>query len=129
MAKVPQGYETNINVRLVPGRDVEIPSKPKRYRPREGALRRDAEPLNLPPDLIDKLKNADKDIVAWLAQGEANARLGCCEPRSRRRFAGGLDVNRMVGASCRYTPVPGCNCYRRPCDCVSLLHLSNEDVV
>lgn len=80
VAKVPQGYETNINVRLVPGRDFEITTILKGCRPRKGAPRRDAAPLNLPPDLIDKLKNADKTVVAWLALSEANARLFMVRP-------------------------------------------------
>lgn len=93
VAKVPQGYETNINVRLVPGRDVEITHIPKGCRPREGAPRRDAEPLDLPPDLIDKLKNADKAVVAWLAQDEANARVFMARP-AEALVKAGVDLTR-----------------------------------
>jgi hypothetical protein len=80
VAKVPQGYETNINVRLVPVRDLEISTKPKRCQTRKGAPRREAEPLDLPPDLVDKLKKADKDVMAWLAEDEANARMFMARP-------------------------------------------------
>jgi hypothetical protein len=80
VGKVPQGYETNINVRLVPGRDFDITVILKGCRPRKGAPRRDVEPLDLPPDLLDKLKNANKDVIAWLAKDEANARLFVARP-------------------------------------------------
>jgi hypothetical protein len=80
VAKVPQGYETRINVRLVPVRDVEIAATPNRCQPREGAPRRDAEPLDLPRDLVEKLKKADRAVVAWLAEDEANARLFMVQP-------------------------------------------------
>jgi hypothetical protein len=88
VAKVPQGYETNINVRLVPGRDLDVTTILKRCRPRRGAPRRDAEPLDLPPDLIDKLKNADKVVIAWLAQDEANSRLFMAQPAEALLKAG-----------------------------------------
>lgn len=88
VAKVPQGYETNINVRLVPGRDFDITTILKGCRPRKGAPRRDAEPLDLPPDLINKLKNADEAVVAWLAQDEANARLFMARPAEALLKAG-----------------------------------------
>jgi len=93
VAKVPQGYETNINVRLVPGGDVEITPSPKVCRPREGALRRDAEPLALPPDLIEKLKKADKAVVAWLAQDEANAAQFIARP-AEALVKAGVDLTR-----------------------------------
>lgn len=93
VAKVPQGYETNINMRLVPGRDLEITPIPKRCRPRKGAPRRVAKPLYLPPDLIDKLKNADKAVVAWLAQDQANARLFMARP-AEALVKAGVDLTR-----------------------------------
>lgn len=93
VAKVPQGYETNINVRLVPGRDVEIAPIPKECRPRKGAPRRDAEPLDLPPDLVVKLKDADKAVVAWLAEDEANARLFVARP-AEALVKAGVDLTR-----------------------------------
>ncbi|MBN1447326.1 MAG: hypothetical protein JXA28_05295 [Bacteroidetes bacterium] len=80
VGNVPQGYETNIRVRLVPGRDLDITAVPRGCRSRTGAPRRDAEPLDLPADLTDKLKKADKAVVAWLAQDEANARLFMARP-------------------------------------------------
>lgn len=93
VAKVPQGYETNINVRLVPGRDLEFTLIPKGCRPRKGAPRRDAEPLDLPPDLVVKLKHADKAVVAWLAEDEANARLFVARP-AEALVKAGVDLTR-----------------------------------
>jgi hypothetical protein len=94
VAKVPQGYETNINVRLVAGGDLEITSIPKVCRPREGAPRRNAEPLDLPPDLIAKLKKADKAVVAWLAQDKANAGLFIAKP-AEALVKAGVDLTRV----------------------------------
>ncbi len=93
VARVPQGYETNINVRLVPGRDVEITPIPKRCRPRQGAPRRDAEPLYLPPDLIGKLRDADRVVIAWLAQDKTNARLFMARP-AEALVKAGVDLTR-----------------------------------
>ncbi len=93
VAKVPQGYEININVRLVPGRDVEITPIPKGCRPRKGAPRRDAEPLDLPPDLVVKLKDADNAVIAWLGEDEANARLFVARP-AEALVKAGVDLTR-----------------------------------
>ena len=41
VAKVPQGYETKINIRLVPGRDIRFNPDVLRCQPRQGTLRRD----------------------------------------------------------------------------------------
>lgn len=93
VVKVPQGYETNINLRLVPGRDVEIVPTREECRPRKGAPRRDAEPLDLPPDLVVKLKDADKAVVAWLAEDGANARLFVARP-AEALLKAGVDLTR-----------------------------------
>lgn len=92
VGKVPQGYETNINVRLVPGREFDL-SAILGCRPRKGAPRRDAEPLALPPDLLGKLKLADKAVVAWLAKDEANAQLFMQRPAEALAQAG-VDLTR-----------------------------------
>jgi hypothetical protein len=92
VGKVPQGYETNINVRIVPGRGFDL-SALLGCRPRKGAPRRDAEPLALPPDLLGKLKLADKAVVAWLAKDAANARLFMERPAEALALAG-VDLDR-----------------------------------
>lgn len=80
VAKVPQGFELNINVRLVPGGDFALPKRPLRCRPRKGAPRRDAEPLALPEEVMKKLQEADKVMMEWLAKDEANASLYMAHP-------------------------------------------------
>lgn len=80
VAKVPQGFEANINVRLVPGGDFALPKRPLRCRPRKGAPRRDAEPLALPEEVMKKLQEADKLMMEWLAKDEANASLYMAHP-------------------------------------------------
>lgn len=80
VSRVPQGYDTNINIRLVPGRDIQL--TPHRFgcRPRQGAPRRDAEPVDLPESLGDKLKDANKKVIDWLALDPANAQLFLAKP-------------------------------------------------
>ena len=87
-ATVSQGYETNLHIRLVPGRDIAITPAARTCRPRQGAPRRDADPLALPPDLTDKLKKADKAVIAWLAKDQANARAFLANPAKALQSAG-----------------------------------------
>ncbi|HZI67103.1 MAG TPA: hypothetical protein VFF17_11110 [Thermoanaerobaculia bacterium] len=75
VAKVPQGFETRINIRLVPGRDVRFPPEIFGCRPRQGAPRRETEPLPLPGGLADRFKDVNKKVIEWLAREPANARL------------------------------------------------------
>lgn len=74
VARVPQGYDTRIVVRLVPGRDIRVNPFDIGCQPRQGAPRRDAEAVPLPEDLVHKLRDANKRVVEWLAQDDANAR-------------------------------------------------------
>src|ERR1700682_613345 len=75
VAKVPQGYEANFNIRLVPGRDFNVGTIRLGCRPRRGGQRRDADPVALPEDLTGKLRDANNKVVAWLAADAANAQL------------------------------------------------------
>lgn len=75
VTKVPQGYETNINIRFVPGRDIPIVPLERHCRARQGAPRRDAPTLALPADLVRKLTEADKSVTEWLSRDTANAQL------------------------------------------------------
>ncbi len=45
VAKIPQGCNAKINIRVVPGRNFQINPALRRCRPRQGASRREAEPL------------------------------------------------------------------------------------
>jgi len=49
--------------------------------------------LDLPRDLVDKLKKADKTVIAWLAKDEANARLFMARPAEALAKAG-IDLTR-----------------------------------
>jgi hypothetical protein len=93
VAKVEQGYTTNINFRLVPGRDISIALKPKGCQPRTGAPRRDTDLLDLPAPVVEKLKKANKAVVAWLAADEGNAQLFLANPAEALAKAG-VDLDR-----------------------------------
>lgn len=80
VATIQQGYETRLNVRLVRGREADIAVLARGCRPRQGAPRRDADPVALPPMLVDKLRAADAQVVAWLAKDSANAQRFFAEP-------------------------------------------------
>jgi len=80
MARVPQGYDTEINIRLLPGKEISFTRDILGCHPRQGAPRRDADPLPLPESLPGKLKDANKKVVDWLAQDPANARLFLASP-------------------------------------------------
>jgi hypothetical protein len=75
VAKVPQGYNSRIKIRLVPGRDIQFNPKVPSCKPRQGSFSKDAEQITIPEDLAAKLKDADKKVVAWLAQDVSNAQL------------------------------------------------------
>lgn len=80
VATVPQGYETKINIRLVPGRDLQLAPEAVGCRPRKGAPRPGGRTLTLPEGLAGKLKEANSKVVAWLAQEPANAGLFLARP-------------------------------------------------
>jgi hypothetical protein len=75
VARVPQGYNARVKIRLVPGRDIQFNPKVPSCRPRQGSSSKDAEHITIPDNLAAKLKDADKKVVAWLAQDESNAQL------------------------------------------------------
>ncbi len=80
VARIPQGYDTRINLRFVPGRDFDFTPTRLGCRPRKGAPRRDADPVALPATLVDKLKEGNKRVVDWLALDAANAKLFVARP-------------------------------------------------
>lgn len=93
VAKVPQGYEANINIRLVPARDIRFTPEALGCKPRHGAVRRDTDPVALPESLPIKFKEANKKVAAWLAQEPANAKLFLERPVDALAKAG-VDLTR-----------------------------------
>jgi hypothetical protein len=79
-AMARQGYDTTVSVRIVPGTSLGDLLRPKRCEPRKGAQRREADPFDLPAGLIERLREVDKSVVAWLAKDQANARLFLARP-------------------------------------------------
>jgi hypothetical protein len=75
VAKIPQGYDTKINIRLVPGRDFKLEPAIPKCKPRGGAKVPDIKLHVLPANLVAKLKNGDKKVIDWLAADDANGRL------------------------------------------------------
>ena len=80
VARIAQGAEARINIRLVQGREILIKPELLRCQPRQGASRRETEPVSLRDDLIVKLRDANKNVIAWLAKEEANAEFFLAEP-------------------------------------------------
>lgn len=78
-AKVPQGYESKINVRFVPGR-FRLPAFVTGCQPRQGAPRRDVDLIPLPKTLVDKLQEVNVRVVEWLSREPANASLFLAQP-------------------------------------------------
>ena len=92
-AKIHQGFENTINVRIVPGRDFPTNFEPLGCQPREGATRRDTETVPLPEELTSKLKDANKKVVAWLAKDKKNASFFLRQPVEALLKAG-IDLSR-----------------------------------
>ena len=88
VAQIPQGYEGKLNVRLLPIRDFDLGSIRLGCRPRKGGSRRDADPVALPADLTDKLRDANKKVISWLNADPANSRLFLTSPVEALKKAG-----------------------------------------
>jgi hypothetical protein len=93
VAKIPQGYNMNINIRLVPGRDFKLEPDIPKCKPRGRATVPDVKLEVLPADLVAKLKDADKKVVAWLAADDANGQLFIAHPVEALTKAG-VDLTR-----------------------------------
>ena len=93
VARVPQGYDTKINIRIVPGRDFKLTPDAPGCQPRQGAPRRDVDPVALPEGLAGKLKDANMKVINWLAQNAANAKLFLAQPVEALMKAG-IDLSR-----------------------------------
>lgn len=86
VAKVPQGYDTRIKIRVLPAGDLRL--QPKGCQPRQGARRRDAAAETLPPSLSDRLKDVNVQLLGWLAKAPENAKLFLTEPVAALARAG-----------------------------------------
>ncbi len=93
VAKVPQGFETNINVRIVPGRDIAFPPEAFGCQPRGNRPARPTVAVKIPDALVAKLKGSNKAMVKWLAKDEANANLFLARPVDAMVEAG-IDLTR-----------------------------------
>jgi hypothetical protein len=93
VAKVPQGFDARVNIRLVPGRDFELHPGPAACRPRQGAARRDAAPVSLPETLVAKLKEGNRKVVDWLGRDPENAKMFLAKPLEALAAAG-LELSR-----------------------------------
>lgn len=93
VVKVPQGYDTRINVRLVPGRNIQFTPDVLGCQPRQGAPRRAAEPAALPERLADKIRDANKQVIDWLAKDTGNAQLFLTHP-VEALIKAGVDLTR-----------------------------------
>ncbi len=72
-----------IRIRLIPGRDIALPNPdPCGF----GHTKPDLSSLS--PALIDKLKASDKQVTAWLAKSNENARLFFSDPVAALAKAG-----------------------------------------
>jgi hypothetical protein len=77
---MPQGFDTRINVRIVPGRDIAVGHATMKCQPRTGAPRHDADLVPLPPTLIHKLQEGNKRVMEWLANDSKNAQMFMSQP-------------------------------------------------
>jgi hypothetical protein len=93
VGKVPQGYATNINFRLVRGVGFDRVAELRGCQPRQGAPRRNTELVDLPAEVVAKLKEADQTVVAWLAEDEANAKRFLSQP-ALALVEAGVDLSR-----------------------------------
>ena len=88
VANVSPGFEAHINVRLLPAKNIELGHAKGACRPRAGAVRHDVEPLDLPEDLVDRLREANTAMVAWLAKDADNPRRYLDDPVAALAEAG-----------------------------------------
>ncbi len=92
--KVPQGYETNINIRFVPAREIRLEADVLGCQPRQGAQKRDTQPVPLPVSLVDKLREANKKMIEWLTSDAGNAQLFVKRP-VQAMLRAGIELTRV----------------------------------
>lgn len=88
-ARVPQAYEANFNLRLVPGRTLAtVDHLGPRCRPRGNSTGWSPGVVAVDPALVATLAKADKAVVAWLAKDPANVQAFLAAPVTAIRAAG-----------------------------------------
>jgi hypothetical protein len=87
-AVLPQGHESRINIRFVPGTDITLDTRRRVCQPRQGAERRDADPIPLSKGIIDTFKANNRRVIEWMAQSAANATLFLHNPVEALQKAG-----------------------------------------
>jgi hypothetical protein len=89
MAKVPQDFNANFRIRLVPARDLDLSAeREERCRPRGQRKGWTVGPPTLDGKLIATLNKADATMITWLAKDPTNARRFLSAPVAAMREAG-----------------------------------------
>jgi len=87
-AQVPQDYQANFNMRLVPGHSLKNGTELQPHcRPRQHAGGWNLGATAIDPALLATLQAADKTMVAWLAKDTANAQRFLADPVAAMREA------------------------------------------
>jgi hypothetical protein len=76
---ISHGYDHKINILVVPATEIAIRPE-KKCVPRKDADRRDARPLDLPPDFIRNFPEINKKMMGWLTSDAGNAHLFLQKP-------------------------------------------------
>ena len=88
-AQVPQDYDANFRIRLVPARTLESNLRLQPHcMPRGHVPSGDPSPFMISPDLAATLSKADKVMISWLARDTANAQRYLADPVAALREAG-----------------------------------------
>ena len=78
--QMQQGYSVKMKLNIVSTRSIPTTTGLQGCQSRQGATRRDPDPLDLSGELIAKLVDADKLVTGWLAGDGANARAFLDDP-------------------------------------------------
>jgi hypothetical protein len=91
-ARAQQGYELNLNLNFVPGRDA-ISTVFLRCQPRQGALRVEADPIGLPSETLRLLRDSNRKMIEWLARDGSHQSAFIADPVEAFARAG-IDIER-----------------------------------
>jgi len=87
-AQVPQDYNANFNIRIVPARSLDKALLQPQCAPRGNVTGWHYGAVAVDPGVVATLNKVDKPIVAWLAKDAANAKLFLADPLAAIREAG-----------------------------------------